>query len=72
MLEKIDRYLNEYKESDVYTKKAIKASKSFIDDLRITKGKYDFAEIPGVVASFIDSHIKELSNIKKELSKRGL
>lgn len=72
MIDKIDNYLKEYKESDVYTKKAIRASKSFIDDLRIAKGKYDFAEIPGVVISFIDDHIKDLSNIKKELSKRGL
>lgn len=66
---KYEKYLNESRNNKIekQVKELIKLSKSFIADLKISKGKYNFQEIPGLISNIVGDHIDQLNKIFHEI-----
>jgi len=64
---KLDKYLLNEDGMDIITKKLISLSKDFTGDMKISRGKYQFQEVEGMIKGFLSSHIRELQEIMKKL-----
>ena len=62
-----EKYLDEKTDIDKTTKHIIKETREFIDDIKISRNKYQAQKIPGVISSFIDEHIKNLKSLQRKL-----